>query len=110
MSFTHKRLNHNIQYNSYQGRQITNIKTRYQTTFTWWQAKEEELTQYEEKHQIETRWWEDLQQYKDALTLPSEHEYRRSVDNLERLVIQHLLELTKLRINGVSKPAILPRH
>ena len=72
--------------------------------------KEEELIRYEEEHGIANRWDESSQEYKDALNLLTEREYRRAVDNLERLVVQRLLELTKLGMNGVSKPFIFPRH
>jgi hypothetical protein len=103
-----RRLDHNITVNGYKGRQITNVKTRYRTTFTRWQVKEEELIRYEEQHGIANRWGESSQEYKDALKLLTEREYRRAVDNLERLVVQRLLELTKLGMNGVGKPFI--RH
>jgi hypothetical protein len=73
-------------------------------------VKEEELIRYEEEHGIASRWDESSQEYKDALNLLTECEYRRAVDNLERLVVQRLLELTKLGMNGVGKPFILPRH
>ena len=72
--------------------------------------KEEELIRYEEEHGIVNRWDESSQEYKDALNLLTKREYRRAVDNLERLVVQRLLELTKLGMNGVGKPFILPRH
>ena len=97
-------------HNGYKRREITNIKTRYRTTFTRWQVKEEELIRYEEEHSIANRWDESSQEYKDALNLLTEREYRRAVDNLERLVVQRLLELTKLGMNGVGERFILPRH
>jgi hypothetical protein len=97
-------------YNGYKGKQITNVKTRYRTSFTRWQVKEEELLRYEEQHSITIRWSESSQQYQDALALLTEREYRRAVDNLERLVVQRLLELTKLGMNGVGELFILPRH
>jgi len=97
-------------YNGYNGQKITNVKTRYRTTFTRWKVKEEELLRYEEQHGIATRWSESSQQYQDALSLLTEREYRRAIDNLERLIVQRLLELTKLGMNGVGERFILPRH
>ena len=103
-------LDYNIVHNGYKKREITNVKTHYRTTFTRWQVKEEELIRYEEEHGIADRWVESSQEYKDALNLLTEREYRQAVDNLERLVVQRLLELTKLGMNGVGKPFNLPPH
>lgn len=33
----------------------------------------------------------------------TERKYRRAIDNLERLVVQRLFEMTKLGMNGVGK-------
>jgi hypothetical protein len=51
-------------------------------------------------------------EYKEALTMVNEQEYRRALDNLERLVIQCLFELAKLGMSGIGVyisifPAIL---
>jgi hypothetical protein len=83
-------------------KEIAAVRTRHRTTFTRWQAKEEELTRYEEEHSIEVRWLPDSDAYKATQTLLVERSYRRAVDNLERLVVQRLFELTKLGMNGVG--------
>jgi hypothetical protein len=97
-----KRLDFNIIHNGYTGKQITAVKTRYRTMFTCWQVKEEALTRFEEEHEIATRWTPDCDAYKATQTLLVERSYRRAVDNLERLVVQRLFELTKLGMNGVG--------
>ena len=78
------------------------VRTRHRTTFTRWAAKEEELSRYEEEHAIDTRWLPDSDSYKATQKLLVEQSYRRAVDNLERLVVQRLFELTKLGMNGVG--------
>jgi len=60
------------------------------------------VLRYEEEHSIEHRWERDSDAYKATETLLVERSYRRAVDNLERLVVQRLFELTKLGMNGVG--------
>ena len=72
-----------------------------------WQAKEEELIRYEEEHNIDVRWLPDSEIYKATQKLLVERSYRRAIDNLERLVVQRLFELTKLGMNGVGKLCII---
>jgi hypothetical protein len=98
----YKNLDYNIIHNGYMRKEITNVRTRNRTTFTRWQAKEEELTRFEEEHSIEVRWLPDSDSYKATQTLLVERSYKRAVDNLERLVVQRLFELTKLGMNGVG--------
>lgn len=49
------------------------------------------------------RWLPDSEIYKATQKLLVERSYTRAVDNLERLVVQRLFELTKLGMNGVGK-------
>jgi hypothetical protein len=44
-----------------------------------------------------------MQVYKDAQLLMTERKYRRALDELERLVVQRLFEMTKLGMSGVGK-------
>ncbi|KAJ7269473.1 hypothetical protein C8J57DRAFT_1508628 [Mycena rebaudengoi] len=57
---------------------------------------------FEEEHGYEQRWTSSSKEYNDALFLTTEHRYRRAIDKLERLVVQWLLELTKLSMSGVA--------
>lgn len=86
----------------YTGKQITRITTQYRTTFERWLAKKEEVLRYEEEHDIITRWAPTSQEYLDALVVVRERKYRRAIDNLERLVVQRLFEMTKLGQSGVG--------
>jgi hypothetical protein len=63
---------------------------------------EEEVARFEEEHGYTERWTTQSKEYTDALLLTTERRYRRSIDKLERLVVQRLLELTKLSMSGVS--------
>ena len=92
----------------YTGKQITRIDTQFQTTFDCWKAKNEEVLRYEEDHNISFRWAPTSQEYVDALTMVHERKYRRAIDDLERLVVQRLFEMTKLGMNGVGMYNELP--
>jgi hypothetical protein len=86
----------------YTGQQITKITTQYRTTFERWQAKNAEVLRYEEEHDIVTRWAPTSKEYLEALTVVTERKYRRALDDLERLVVQRLFEITKLGMSGVG--------
>lgn len=86
---------------------INKNRTRVRTTAARWRLKEEELIRFEEEHNIAERWTPRSPEYIDTSKLLSERTYRRAVDNLERLVVQRLLELTKLGMNGVGESYIL---
>ena len=55
-----------------------------------------------EEHGIDVRWVPDSDIYKETQNLLIEQSYQRAVNNLERLVVQQLFELTKLGMNGVG--------
>ena len=97
-----ERLDYNIIHDKYTRKQITNVKTRYRTTYTRWLAQHEEVCRFEEEHSIETRWTPSSSEYNNALIIVSERMYRKALNTLERLFVQRLLELTKLGINGVG--------
>ena len=86
----------------YTGKQITRITTQCWTTFEWWQAKNEEVLWYEEEHDIATRWAPTSQEYLNALVIVWEQKYRHVIDDLERLVVQRLFEMTKLGQSGIG--------
>ena len=83
--------------------QIRNIRTRYRTTYSKWEACHEKVCRFEEEHGIVERWTPSMKEYNDALVLLAERTYHRALDELERLVVQRLLEMTKLGMNGVGK-------
>jgi hypothetical protein len=95
-------LDYNIIHNNYTRKQIADVKTHYRTTYTRWLTQNEEVYRFKENHQIETRWSPNSPEYNDALVIVSQHTYRKALDDLERIFVQHLLELTKLGMNGVG--------
>ena len=100
-------LDFDIVNNGYKWKEITGVCTRYRTTFTCWQVKEEELTWYEEEHSIDEHWLPGSDIYKETQKLLAEWSYQWVVDNLERLVMQRLFELTKLGMNGIGNQFIV---
>ncbi|KAF9470952.1 hypothetical protein BDN70DRAFT_909448 [Pholiota conissans] len=95
-------LDHNIIYNNYTARKIRDVRTRYTTSFSRWEACNTLVCEFEEAHGIEERWTPTMQVYKDAQVLMTERKYRRALDELERLVVQRLFEMTKLGMNGIG--------
>jgi hypothetical protein len=66
-------------------------------------AVNEEVCRIEEILGIEHRWTPEMPEYAAALKVAHERKYRRALDNLERLVVQRLFELTKLGMSGVGE-------
>ena len=56
----------------------------------------------EEEIGIENCWTPTCQEYNDALTMISKRKYRKALDHLEQLYVQHMFELTKLGLGGVG--------
>jgi hypothetical protein len=63
---------------------------------------EEELSRHEEEHGIVIRWTPQMKEYQEALVMMTERRYRLALDNVERLVVSRLLEMTKLGMSGVG--------
>ncbi|KAJ6570427.1 hypothetical protein B0H10DRAFT_1685340, partial [Mycena sp. CBHHK59/15] len=74
--------------------EIIHINTRYRTTHTKYLATEEEVCRFEETNDIVNRWTSTSQPYIDGIVLMTERRYRLAVDELERLVVQRLFEMT----------------
>ncbi|KAJ6463583.1 hypothetical protein DFH09DRAFT_1254717 [Mycena vulgaris] len=96
------RLDYNITQNGFMRSDIARVNTRYRTTHTKYLATLEEVCRYEEANNIEARWTPASQSYVDALVMMTERRYRVAVDDLERLVVQRLFEMTKLGMSGVG--------
>ena len=62
-----QQLNYNIIHNGYTCKQITNVKTWYQTTYTQWVRQNEEVCEFEKENCIETHWTTTSAEYNDAL-------------------------------------------
>jgi hypothetical protein len=98
----YQRLDYNIQYHQYERPQIAQVKRRYRSTYDRLLLVEDEVSEYEEEHQITERWIPGSTKYEEALILMSERSYRAALDRLESLVVKRLFELTKLGMSGVG--------
>ncbi|KAJ6631847.1 hypothetical protein B0H10DRAFT_1937603 [Mycena sp. CBHHK59/15] len=72
------------------------------TTHTRLLLVNEEVSHFEVEHGFEERWDSASKEYQDALVTMGQRRYRRALDKLECLVVQRLLELTKLSMSGVG--------
>jgi hypothetical protein len=98
-----KELPENERQGKYTAREIASIKTRARTTLLRYQDMHESVTQYEEQHNITTRLTIGTPEYAAAKKNVAVFRYRKAVAELERLVVQRLLELTKLNVSGVGE-------
>ncbi|KAJ6455539.1 hypothetical protein C8R47DRAFT_996729 [Mycena vitilis] len=95
-----RHLDYHIVNSGWTANKIKDVRTKYRTTYTRALMIEEELSRFEEEHSIEARWTSSSTQYQEALVLMKERRYRRALDEVERLVIQRLLEMTKLGMSA----------
>jgi hypothetical protein len=66
------------------------------------QRAEKHVTQLEEQLQIQDRWDKDSPDYQAAEEEMAHRRYRLALDELERLVVQRLFELSKLNMTGTG--------
>jgi hypothetical protein len=97
-----QRLDYNIIYKGYQRPQIALVRRRHHAAQQRALAVSEEVCDYEDEHQIATRWVPGSKEYEEALLLMGERNYRIALDRLESLVVKRLFELTKLGMSGVG--------
>ncbi|KAJ7603381.1 hypothetical protein DFH06DRAFT_1151911 [Mycena polygramma] len=91
-----------IIHRSWQAPEITACTRRYRSSHSRHLGVEEEVSLFEEEHNINQRWTPESKEYQDALVLMTERKYRRALDKLESLVVKRLFELTKLGMSGVA--------
>lgn len=58
---------------------------------------------YENQLGLPSRWLITSDEYKDVKKKVVEREYHRALDELERLVVQRLFELTKMNLSGTGQ-------
>ncbi|KAF7372185.1 hypothetical protein MVEN_00077700 [Mycena venus] len=97
-----KNLDYLITVKGYTAPQIQLVRTRYRTTHTRLVLIDEELTRFEEENGYVERSTSGHQEYQDAVLMMVQRHYWRTLDELERLVVQRLMELTKLSMSGVT--------
>ncbi|KIY44560.1 hypothetical protein FISHEDRAFT_51255 [Fistulina hepatica ATCC 64428] len=79
------------------------IKSNYTRTANRLSLIDEEVARIEEVMGIMERWQPNSPEYMACRKELTERQYRRSLDELERLVVQRLMELTKLNMSGVGE-------
>ncbi|KAK1225156.1 hypothetical protein PQX77_011912 [Marasmius sp. AFHP31] len=83
-------------------KQLQALHTRSRTSLDRYSATLEEVLDFENEHDYFRRWKPTDKEYQDTLYAMRGRNYRRALEQLERLVVQRLLELTKLNMSGVS--------
>ncbi|KIY50695.1 hypothetical protein FISHEDRAFT_38695 [Fistulina hepatica ATCC 64428] len=82
--------------------ELGKIQRRFTQTANRVVVLDEELSRMEEVMGLPARWTTDSPEYIDSLKDQRERRYRQAVDEVERLIVQQLLELTKLNMSGVG--------
>jgi hypothetical protein len=84
------------------GARITAVKHRYRNAWKKLDDAEAHTAALEKRLAIEERWTPDHPDYRVAMSEMTMRKYRLALDKLERLVVQRLLELSKLSMGGVG--------
>ncbi|KAJ8092616.1 hypothetical protein PM082_006941 [Marasmius tenuissimus] len=83
-------------------KQLQSLHTRSRTTLDRYRSTLEEVLDFENEHDFYRRWKPTDQEYIETLSAMRARNYRRALERLERLVVQRLLELTKLNMSGTG--------
>ncbi|KAL0058932.1 hypothetical protein AAF712_014375 [Marasmius tenuissimus] len=83
-------------------KQLTALQTRSRTALERYQTTLEGLLDFENEHSHYQRWEPGDTEYQETLKAMRGRNYRQALHKLERLVVQRLLELTKLNLSGVG--------
>ncbi len=95
-------LNHDIRSKGLRGAAITAVKNRYRNSWNKLERTEERVQTLEDQLGIEDRWSAGSKEYDSAFEELTMRKYRLALDKLERLVVQRLLELSKLGMSGLG--------
>ncbi|KAL0562509.1 hypothetical protein V5O48_019578, partial [Marasmius crinis-equi] len=80
---------------------VRSLLTRARTALERVKDTLEDVRVFETEHDHYRRWKSTDQEYQETLTAMRGRNYRRALEKLERLVVQCLLELTKLNMSGL---------
>ncbi|KAH9931426.1 uncharacterized protein B0H18DRAFT_1083452 [Fomitopsis serialis] len=95
-------LDFNICHNGYTTKEITRVRTNRTNTTKRYFETDDDCQAYEKELDISVRWTPNSTEYQEACKLLTMRQYQRAVDELERLVVQRLFELTKLGMSGIG--------
>ncbi|KIY49673.1 hypothetical protein FISHEDRAFT_40870 [Fistulina hepatica ATCC 64428] len=97
-----ERLNEAYERNEPVSGNVGKIKARYTRTANRVVILDEEVSRLEDVMGLDGRWTPESPEFVACSKEMGERRYRRALDELERLVVQRLLELTKLNMSGVG--------
>ncbi|TFK79198.1 hypothetical protein K466DRAFT_505958 [Polyporus arcularius HHB13444] len=98
----YKTLDYQIVHDGITGREISRIQREYLAAQTRLESAEEVVRRLEDMLDIDSRWMPGTPEYIKMMVALGQRRYRRALDNLERLVVQRLFELSKLGMNGLG--------
>ncbi|PIL29409.1 hypothetical protein GSI_09461 [Ganoderma sinense ZZ0214-1] len=83
---------------------LKQLRIRVKASFTRWQTAQARVLQLEDELHLseEERWKPGSKEYDEAFSELTHCQYHLALDNLERLVVQRLFELTKLGMSGLG--------
>ncbi|KAI0702843.1 hypothetical protein BC835DRAFT_1263474 [Cytidiella melzeri] len=84
------------------GATITAVKNRYRHAWKKLEDAEDHTAALETRLSLEERWTPADRAYQEAKSEMVMRKYRLALDKLERLVVQRLLELTKISMGGIG--------
>ncbi|KAI0699213.1 hypothetical protein BC835DRAFT_1412678 [Cytidiella melzeri] len=84
------------------GATITAVKNRYRHTWKKLEDAEDHTAALETRLSLEERWTPADRAYQEAKSEMVMRKYRLALDKLEHLVVQRLLELTKISMGGIA--------
>ncbi|KAL0063013.1 hypothetical protein AAF712_010144 [Marasmius tenuissimus] len=83
-------------------KQETALQTRARTALERYKSTLEDLLDFENDNSYYKRWEPTDTEYQETVKAMRGRNYRQALDKLEKLVVQRLLELTKLNMSGVG--------
>ena len=97
-----KKLDINVGVKVLRGAAITAIKNRYRNAWKKFEDTANHVAALEDRLLIQQRWKPSDSAYHEAAMELTMRKYRIALDRLERLVVQRLLELSKLSMGNVG--------
>ncbi|KAK1229996.1 hypothetical protein PQX77_006925, partial [Marasmius sp. AFHP31] len=83
-------------------KQLQSLHMRSRTALERYKLVLEDVLVFEDDHDYYRRWSPTDKEYQKTVLAMRGRNYRRALERLERLVVQRLLELTKLNMSGVG--------
>ncbi|KAG9089237.1 hypothetical protein FS749_001499 [Ceratobasidium sp. UAMH 11750] len=78
------------------------IEARARSTMKQLLTLQQAVADFEEKHNISTPWTRDMEEWKDAEAIRRNRDFQRCIDDLERLSVQRIFELSRAGLRGLG--------